>query len=68
MLFRDSLAVQNAPGWRRFIEKFVIDLPTMLFLLGLHSKLRQYGGWIKHIQYRHYLSTVQCVIRLCNSS
>ena len=67
MLFRDSLAVQNAHGSRRFIEKVAIDLPTMLFLLGLHSKLRQYGGWIKPIQYRLHLSTVQCVIRLCNS-
>ena len=67
MLFRDSLAVQNAQGSRRFVEEVVIDLSTMLFLLGLHSKLRQYGGWIKPIQYRLYLSTVQCVIHLCNS-
>ena len=40
---------------------------TLHFFLGLHLKLKQYGGWIKPIQYRLHLSTVQCVIRLCNS-
>lgn len=34
------------------------------FFLRFHSMLKQYGDWIKPLQYRLHLSTVECVIRL----
>ena len=37
------------------------------FFLGFHSMLKQYGDWIKPLQYRLHLSTVECVIRLYHS-
>ena len=40
---------------------------TLHFFLGFHLTLKQYGRWIKPIQYTLHLSTVQCVIRLCDS-
>ena len=37
------------------------------FFLRFHSMLKQYGDWIKPLQYRLQLSTVECVIRLDHS-
>ena len=37
------------------------------FFLGLHSKLKHYGSWIQPVQHRLHISTVRCLIDICNS-
>ena len=57
---------QTLAHWTLSYQHSHADL-TLHFFLGFHLKLKQYGGWIKPIQYRLHLSTVQSVIRICNS-
>ena len=56
---------QTFAHWIISYQYFHVD-SALRFFLEFHLKLKQYGSWIKSIQHRLHLSTVQCVIRLCN--
>lgn len=56
----------------RHHTQWIIPLHIGLYHTSISTLIRlstskKYDGWIKPIQYRLHLSTVQCVIRLCNS-